>query len=361
MTPATSLSLVPADEPIPNPVQPYVEANPASVLLYPKVREAFLAEIAAEIDAFEPDLSTKSSRAEIASLAYKVAKTKAPIEAAAKALTEDFRKRTAAVNAERNDVTGKLDALRDRARAPLDKWEEEENAREAKLKSTFDAIDAAMRVLASDTSETVYARIYQMAAIEDNENFRDARDMAINTLTAAYERLVKEEADRAELAKLRAEADERKRQDAERERAEQERVAAERREREAKEDAERAEKAAQERLATAARQAAEDAIAAERRRADNAAAEAKRAADAEIAKLAAEKQEMERSEAARIAEARRLADEELARQKDRKHRAEVMMAAKEAIMRAGPTDETVAANIVKAMVAGRIPTVSIKF
>lgn len=51
------------------------------------------------------------------------------------------------------------------------------------------------------------------------------------------------------------------------------------------------------------------------------------------------------------------ADEEL----DRKHRAEVMTAAKEAIMRAAGIDETTAANIVKAIVAGKITNVSIKF
>lgn len=361
MTPVTSLSLVPADEPIPNPVQPYVEANPASVLLYPKVREAFLAEIAAEIDAFEPDLATKASRAEIASLAYKVAKTKAPIEAAAKALTEDFRKRTAAVNAERNDVTGKLDALRDRAREPLDKWEEEEKIREDRIRQNLEFIDRARTILASDTSVDLRIRLAQVEEMDGGDTYGEAKAFAIKTLKEGIERLGQQEAERAELANLRAEADERKRQDAKRERSEQERIAVERREREAKEAAEQAEKAAQDRIAAAARQAAEEAIAAERRRADEAAAEAKRVADAEITRLANEKDELERAEMYRIAEARRRADEELARQKNRKHRAEVMTAAKEAIMRAGPTDETAAANIVKAMAAGIIPNVSIKF
>ncbi len=361
MTPATSLSLVPADEPIPNPVQPYVEANPASVLLYPKVREAFLAEIAAEIDAFEPDLSTRSSRAEIASLAYKVAKTKAPIEAAAKALTEDFRKRTAAVNAERNDVTGKLDALRDLARAPLDAWEKEEKVREDKIKEMLDFLDTAPIILASDTSATLKERLAKVEAIDGNIDCVEAKVFALKALQAGIARLEKEEADRAELAKLRAEADERKRQEAERERAEQERLAAERREREAKEAAEQAEREAQERIATAARLAAEEAIAAERRRADELAAEAKRAADAELAKLAAEKLALEQAEAARIAEAKRQADEDLARQKNRQHRADVMTAAKVALMRACSIDEAMAREIIKAIVAGKVPPITVNF
>lgn len=98
-----------------------------------------------------------------------------------------------------------------------------------------------------------------------------------------------------------------------------------------------------------------------RRRADEAAAEAKRAADTEIAKLAAEKQALERAESARIAQEKRLAEEELARQRDRKHRADVMTAAKVAIMRAGRVEETAAKEIVKAMVAGQIPNVTVNF
>ena len=346
----TALALASAEEPIPSPIAPYVEANPASVLLKPKVRELFLAEIGAEIAAHTPDLTTKKGRDEIASLAYKVSRTKAPIETAAKALTEDFRKRTAAVNAEKKDVLEKLDDLRDAARAPLDAWEAEEAKREAVLKATFESIDAAMRVLASDTSETVKARISRMEAIEDNADFHEARSRALDTLTAAYERLVKDEADRAELAKLRAEADERKRQEAERELAEQERLTAERREREASEAAAHAEREAQERIA-----------AAERRRADEAAAEAKRAAGAEISRLAAEKLALERAWQHRLAEEKRVADEDAARQKDRKHRADVMTAAKVALMRAGSIDEATAKEIVKALVAGQIPNVTVNF
>lgn len=372
MTSATTLSLVPAEDAVPHPVQPYVEANPSSVLLQPKVREAFLAEIRAEIDAFVPDLSTKSSRAVIASLAYKVAKTKAPIEAAAKALTEDFRKRTAAVNAERNDVTSKLDALRDLARAPLDKWEEEEKAREAKLKATFDAIDAATRVLASDTSETVKARIHQMEAIEDNEDFHEARERALDTLTAAYERLLKDEADRAELARLRAAEEERKRQEAERERVETERLAAERQEKEEAERKAREEKAAQECAEAAAREAAAEAAAAERRKAEEALAAERRATEeaarkakaeheAELARLAAEKRKLEEAEAARVAEEKRQADELATRERDKKHRSAIMGAAKVALIATGAVDEAQAKQIVLAIMAGEIPNISIRF
>jgi len=420
-----ALALALDEEPIPSPIAPYVEANPASVLLKPKVRELFLAEIGTEIAAHTPDLTTKKGREEIASLAYKVARTKSPIEAAAKALNEDFSKRVKAVNAEKKDVLEKLDALRDTARAPLDAWEEAEKLREAEVKQTLDFLDDARIILASDTSATVKERLAKVEAIDGNIDFVEAKVSAIKTLTAGCERLIKDEADRAELARLRAENEERKRQEAERENAEAAKAAAaEKTERTRKEGHERAiemlrgmisdacspfngsdlikhilelldgmeehkrdwqefrELYAQTvaegraritsrlaevveseecRRAEIAERAAEEAIAAERRRADEAAAEAKRAADAEIARLAAEKLALEKAEAARVAEAKRIAGEDLARQKDRKHRADVMTAAKVAIMRAGSIDEATAREIVKALVAGQIPNVTVNF
>ena len=122
-----------------------------------------------------------------------------------------------------------------------------------------------------------------------------------------------------------------------------------------------AQKTADDRAEAAVKRAAEEAIAAERRRADEAAAEAKRVADAEIARLAAEKLKLERAESARIAETQRLADEEAARAKDRKHRADVMTAAKLALMRIGNIGEDAATAIVKALVNGKIPNVSVNF
>jgi len=434
MSAATALALVP--DPIPSPVSIYVEANPGSVLLDTSLRERFLAEIGAEIAAHVPDLTTKKGRDAIKSLAYRVAQTKAPIEAAAKALTEDFRKRTAAVNAERKDVLEKLDVLRARARAPLDEWEAAEKDREDKIKEVLDFLDSARIILASDTSATLRERLAKVEEIHGNIDFVEAKVFALKSLKSGIERLEREEADRAELVELRAMQAERQRLDEERARAEATKAAvAEKAERKRVEGHERAIEslrgmindacspfngidlikhilelldemqehgrewqeyrpiyeqtvaegrvriasrlaevigAEEQRRAAIAQQAAEEAaiaerrkadeaIAAERRRADEAAAEAKRAAEAEIAKLAAEKQALEQAEAARIAEANRIADEEAARQKDRTHRADVMTAAKMALIATGAVEEEQAKAIIKAIVAGKIPNVSIAF
>ena len=363
---AYAVTVMPDKEQIPSPVVPYVQANPVSVLLNEKLRERFLAEIKDEVEAFVPDLTTKKSRQEIASLAYKVSLTKAPIEKAAKALNEDLKRRVDAVNDEKTEILKALDSLRDLARSPLNEWEEAEKARQEALKATFTLIDESVRVLADDTSATVKDRIAAIEAIEDNDDFHEARERALSTLQAAHERLLKDEADRAELARLRALEAERQQQEQERIAAEAEKQIAEQREREEVARKLREEKEVQERIETAKQQAAEEAIAAEQRRAAQLALEEKRKANAEIARLAAEKLKLEHAEAARIAEEKRLASEELARQKDRKHRSEIMTVAKEALMKAGTIGkaelcEASARKIVMAIVAGEIPNVTLKF
>ena len=363
---AYAVTVMPDKDKIPSPVVPYVQANPVSVLLDNTLRERFLAEIKAEVEAFVPDLATKKTRQEIASLAYKVSLTKAPIEKAAKLLNEDLKKRTDAVDAEKKAILGALDSLRDLARLPLNEWEEAEKVRQELLKATFAIIDQSVRVLAEDTSATIKDRIATIEVVEDNDDFHEARERALSTLQAAYERLLKDEADRQELVRLRALEAERQQLELERIAAEAERQAAEQRKRDEAERKLREEKEVQERIETAKRQAAEEAIVAETRKAAQLALEEKRKADTEIARLANEKLTLERAEATRVAEEKRLADEELARQKDRKHRSEIMTAVKEAIMKSGAIGkaelcEASARKIVMAIIAGKIPNVTLKF
>ena len=81
-----------------------VEANPVSVLTDEALYSTFYKHVKAEIDAFEPNLATASSRKEIASLAYKVTRTKTAIDNAGKKLNEDARAKINAVDAQRRKV-----------------------------------------------------------------------------------------------------------------------------------------------------------------------------------------------------------------------------------------------------------------
>jgi len=235
-----------------------VSQTPAVVLIDDKQREAFYAYIEREVAAFVPDTTTEKGRKEIASMAFKVTKTKTAIDAAGKQLNEDARAQINAIDAERRACKEYLGALATNVRQPLTDWEEAEEKRIEWCRSVISSFKAGAIVTLDDTAESVRDRgAAAWNVIIDPNTFGDmtneaeaAKDMAVATLKAALARLTKEEADRAELEKLRAEAA--KREEADRAAAEQE--AQRKADEEAKAEAARqAELAEQRRIAPACR------------------------------------------------------------------------------------------------------------
>ncbi|WP_312126260.1 hypothetical protein [Brevundimonas sp.] len=356
-----------------------VSANPGLVLLDQERFNQFYEAIKQETDKLVPDLTTEKGRKEIASMAFKVAKTKTAIDAAGKLLNEEARAQINKVDAARRDIREKLDALKDEVRKPLTDWE----AREEERVAACDALIALMKrdavVTPEDTSASVAARLAEIKSFAlDEGQFQSLLDTAqqqqadaIENLSAAHARLLKEEADRAELDRLRAEAAER----AERERAEAEAKAAaeaaERAKREAEESAARAAEEEKARIEAAAKAAEEEARAnaeaaaraereaAERAHAEALAAEKRRADEAEAARKA-EADRIARETAAREAEEKAAAEAAAARAADIAHRTKIMGAAKQAIMGHG-VGESTARAIILAIAAGDVPNVSIKF
>lgn len=356
-----------------------VSANPGLVLLDRERFNQFYEAIKEETDRLVPDLTTEKGRKEIASLAFKVVKTKTAIDAAGKLLKEEAQATVTKVDAARREIRLKLEALSDEVRKPLTDWEEAETARVENCKATIRHIEECGRGFIGGSPQPfiILLRELEEKVVIDG-TFREfeavatrARDAALERLREGMERESKAEADRAELERLRAEAAEREAK----ERAETEAKAAaelaerQRAEREAHEKAaEEAAKARVEAAAKAAEEAAriaaeakaneerlaqqrthDEALAAEKRRADE--AEAAREAEVRLSALAAAK-------AAADAEAQRKADE--ARAADREHRGKVMATAKQAIMGHG-VGEVTAKAIVLAIAAGDVPNVSIRF
>lgn len=335
-----------------------VEANPVMVLTDREKFSQFYDEMKRETDALVVDLTTDKGRKAIAAMAYKVARTKTAIDEAGKKLNEEARERINAVDESRREIRAQLDTLKDEVRKPLTEWEEAEKARVETCQATIQSLRDAAAIGFEETAEDVRARLAIVAAMAfDPETFDGympqiaaLHDLAVTGLTAAAERMEKEERDRAELERLRAEAEERERAEAERlaaEEAERQRVAAEKaeQEREQRLRDEAAETARKEAEETAQReQAARD-----RQHAEELAAERQRVADAE------------RAEAARKAEAERLAAETARREADQTHRSAVLRAAKEAIMEAGGVSEAIAKSIVLAIAAGNVPACRITF
>lgn len=351
-----------------NAIANIIESNPVAVLTDAKVYSEFYAQIKAEVEAFEPDLSTATGRKAIASLAYKVARTKTAIDDAGKKLNEDARAQINAVDAQRRKIRDELDELSALARRPLTEWEEAESARKSARDAIINRVGLAVVMTYEDTSATVTERLEQARHEPITEElfgdeFQSAKDhqsRTVATLEAAVARLTLEEADRAELARLRRAQEEREAQEFAR--AEEARLAAQAKAEEeaAAEAARRAEAKRKADAAEAERIAIEREAEAASVAAAHAAREAREEAQAKIDAANAEAARLQREADARAAAEKAAADEQAKRDADRAHRAKVMGAAKEAIVALGPGGET-ARKIVLAIVAGEIPNVTLRF
>lgn len=351
-----------------NSIAVIVAQTPAVVLTDEAQRDALFDHIQREMDEFVPDVSSASGRAAIKSFAFKITRTKTAIDDAGKKLNEDARARINVVDAARRVAKEKLEAMAKSVRQPLTEWEEAEEKRVTFCRSVIASFKSGAVVTMEDTAATVRAR--GEAAWEVNldpdvfgdmlDEAQTAKEATIAVLQSALKRLTQEEADRAELDRLRAEKAEADRIAAEK--AEAERVEREIREAEefAARDAERRQKAEQERIERAAREAEEKA----RREAEQAAeAERQRVQREHEAALKAERDRAAELERQAQIERDRIAAEDAARanrEADQAHRTSVKTAAKTALMTCGADEET-ARKIVVAILAGEIPQVRMEF
>lgn len=343
----------------------FVERHPAVVFTDKDAFNRFYERVKEETDRLVPDVSTKKGRDEIRAMASKVTKTKTHLDAARKQLTEEWRKLTATVNEAGKEIEASLKKLADDVRRPLTEWEDKEAERVRECEKIVEFIRAAAIISLEDTSASVQARGMEVWAIQISEQqFKDlfdvaveAKNSAVATLKQAMDRLKQEEADKAELEKLRAEKAEREaREQQEREaRARQEREAeAARIEQERQEAAARAE---QERVDAAAREAEErarrEAEAEAQRKIDEANERARRAeAEAEAERIRIRDEENRRK-----AEEERLAEEQRAREADANHRANVVNEAKAALIKHGGITAKAAHAIILAIMAGEVPSI----
>ena len=75
------------------------------------------------------DVSTPAGRRDIASLAFKVARSKTLLDDMGKVMVDDAKKKVKTMDAHRKTIRDTLDALKEKVRAPLTEWEAEEDKR----------------------------------------------------------------------------------------------------------------------------------------------------------------------------------------------------------------------------------------
>ena len=332
--------------------------------------EKLYAKVKGAVDSHVPDVSTKPGRDAIASVAYKVARTKTALIKQGKSLTEGWREQTRKVNAACNAIEERLDKLKEDFRRPLTEWEEAEKARADYIKAmllhiencgngTIDGQSYPYAILFRELEEKITYDTDTFGA--HLEQALTVKKFAIAKLKAAQEAQQKADADREELERLRAAQAERERQDAER-------IAAERA---AKAEAERLElerQAEEQRKADIAKAAEEAAARAEQEAAAKLAAAEQAARDAEeraaraIADAKAEADRKAEAERKRIAdEQAAAAEEQRRRDADKEHRKAVNQAIVAELVECAGITADQAQKIVVHMVSGLVPNITLKY
>lgn len=274
-----------------------------------------------------PDVTTAKGRAEIKSLAHKVTRSKTYLDGIGKDMVADLKDLPRRIDANRKMLRDELDSLAEETRKPLTDYE----AHTKGITDRLNAIDAMPTLYGPSTSEEIAG---QIAALENEpmtpEAWEEFLPEAIKItertrliLKGMFETKAKAEGEAEELARLRAQAAERERKDAETARIKE---AAETARKEAEQRAESERQAAlgreaeANRQATLARQQAEES---ERRRVESEARAAQDAIDAKLrADDAAEKaraQAIEEERARHEEDARIAAEAQAARDADKAH------------------------------------------
>lgn len=324
--------------------------NALAVFTDEKAIDPILARVRKEIDAFVPDITTVSGRKAVASMAFKVAKSKTYLDGVGKKLVDEYKEIPKKIDATRKRVRDTLDEWKDEVRKPLTDWEEAEDARVNAIKAALAELQAVIDDQSERTSEAIRDRLDEVRREAITEQFyaehtamaAEFKDRAITALETQLARAEKREAEAAELARLRAE------QTAREQKEREDRIARE------------AAEAAQCKAATSAK--------AERDRLEAEARAEREAAERRELQLKLEKEQAERRVVEAEARAKRELEEQAERERaeaakreaDTKHRAAVNRAAMAALVEGG-VPEDVAKTVIKLIASKSVPAVSIQY
>lgn len=344
----------------------HLETLPAVEIFKPGAIDPILGAIKTEVrrQASELDISTEANRKAIASLAFKVAKSKTFIDEQRKALVADEKKRLKKIDEEGARIWSELESLQKEIRQPLTDWEQAEKnrvaAHERELTEIANAGTETQGNWKALGSVCIQERIREVETDPHNwEEFATraagVKALAIHQMRESLALAQKDEAEAAELARLRAEA-------AEREKKEREETIA----REATLKAERAAEAERKRLEAERLQAEARARQAEEQR-EQAAQKAARDAQEAAERAEREKQAAIEAERQRVEQEKRRAEaEEQARQRDKAHKTKIHNEAKTALLaqfEGAPfcMNPATAEAVVIAIAEGQIPNVKVVY
>lgn len=157
------------------------------------------------------DFTKEKDRKAVASMAYKVGRSKTAIDAEGKKLKEQYTVFTKAIDADRKSAREQLEAEQERIRKPLDDWEDAEKERVAKhgnaIKEITDLLLPENILVDSDVIASNIRWLEKVPMGTMFEEFEDRIKLAkletLETLRIAFDNKLKLEAEQAELEALR--------------------------------------------------------------------------------------------------------------------------------------------------------------
>ncbi|MEE3929686.1 hypothetical protein V2I84_05345 [Pseudomonas viridiflava] len=363
----------------------------------PKGLDPYLQIVRDKIDAFVPDVTTRKGRDAIASIAYTVARSKTALDNRGKELVAELKEIPKLIDAERKRMRDTLDTWQEEVRRPLNEWQAKEDARVEFHNSMIRHIeDCGLGLIGGQPQPfgLLFRELEEKIIVDEKYQEFEAeahrvKAAALAKLRASFDEHQKREAEQAELARLRSEAEARAKaeRDAEiaraaaekarleaEQKAQAERDAAAKREQDLKDQAAAQQRAAEQKIrdaeAEAERQKLQIKLQEEQAARQKLEAEQERIAATQRAdqeRIAAEKRQAEAVERARLAEIDRAnkAAEEIVRQQelraaDTAHKASINRAALEAFI-AGGMPEACAKQAVTLIAQRKIPNISIQY
>ncbi len=329
--------------------------------------QPFITLVRNEVQGEVPDLTCRKGRERIASLAAKVSKSKTAVEKPGRDYLRRLKEMPKVVEAELREFVTEMDKLRDETRRPLTEWEAAEDARIDRHNDRLNWL----KTLADDLGELNSLQLKGLIAEAEGmqlgahwEEFEaeaaNTKDRVLTVLRGTLLNCERFEAEQAELARLRREAEERAEADRIRQ-AQEQAVEAERQRVAQEQQAER--DAAARREQELIDQAAAQQRAIEQAEANRIAAEQR----AEQERQAAERRAEEAAERARQDERRRadaaaaeIVRQQEARERDKNHRASINRAALEAFIAGGMTEEC-AKQAITLIAQRKIPNITISY
>lgn len=183
-----------------------------------------LAKIEKDVTSVVPDLSTAKGRKAIASNAARIPSVKTALDDLGIEIVSGWKDKSKKVDAERKKMRDFLDALKAKARKPLTDWEDEEKKRIDFFESTIQEMKAlgegASKHWDINPIEGTIATLERLAGdFEIDESWDEYFTLATKTKSDAIElinqaicRREKYDAEQTELAKLRAESEQREKE-----------------------------------------------------------------------------------------------------------------------------------------------------